>query len=320
MTGHVVALSGGIGGAKLALGLQRVLGPGELVVAANTGDDFVHLGLYISPDIDTLLYTLAGLADPDRGWGRRDETWTFMEALEQLGGETWFRLGDGDLALHIERTRQLAGGATLTEVTEHVRRRLGIPAAIIPMSNQPVRTRLNTSAGWLDFQEYFVRRRCEPMVRAIEYAGAPVAHAPDALLAALSSPDLRAVIICPSNPLLSIGPMLAVPSLREALARTRSPVVAVSPVIGGEAVKGPTAKILRELGIEAAASAVARGYADLIDVYVADTIDAATAAPIGVRLVSAPILMTTIADRERLARLVLAAADEERGRVPDGTR
>jgi LPPG:FO 2-phospho-L-lactate transferase len=308
VTARVVALSGGIGGAKLALGLQRVLGPEELVVVANTGDDFVHLGLYISPDVDTLLYTLAGLADPVRGWGRRDETWTFMAALEQLGGESWFRLGDGDLALHIERTRQLAAGATLSEVTERLRQRLGIGANVIPMSDDPVRTRLATEAGWLDFQEYFVQRRCEPVVRAIEYAGASAAQAPGALLATLSSPDVRAVVICPSNPLLSIGPMLAVASLREALGRCPAPIIAVSPIIGGQAVKGPTAKIMRELGVEATASEVARGYAGLIDVFIADTVDAAATMPPGVVCRSAPILMSTLADRERLARLVLAAA------------
>jgi LPPG:FO 2-phospho-L-lactate transferase len=310
VTGTVVALSGGVGGAKLALGLSRVLDPRELAIIANTGDDFVHLGLHVSPDVDTLLYTLAGLVDPVRGWGRREETWTFMSALGQLGGETWFRLGDGDLALHIERTRRLAAGATLSQVTEQLRRQLEIGARILPMSDDPVRTRLRTNSGWLDFQDYFVRLGCAPLVHEIRFAGAAAASAADGVLAALRSPDLRAVIVCPSNPLLSVGPILAIPSIHEALLRCRAPVVAVSPIIAGEAVKGPAAKILRELGSEATAAAVARGYAGLIDVFVVDDADAGMATPPGVRLVAAPTLMTTLEDRERLARIVLAAADQ----------
>ncbi len=304
---RVVALSGGVGGAKLAHGLSRVLGPEELVVLTNTGDDFTHFGLHISPDIDTVLYTLAGLADPVRGWGRRDETWSFMAVLEQLGGESWFRLGDGDLALHVERTRQLAAGSSLTEVTDRLRLRLGVTARVLPMTDAPVRTRLATGSGWLEFQDYFVRRRCEPVVQAIEYAGAELARPPQALLAALASPDLAAVVICPSNPLLSVGPILAVAGLREALGRCAAPIIAVSPLIGGQAVKGPTAKIMRELGLEATAAAVARSYADLLDVFVVDTVDADLALPAGVRRTVAPTLMSTVADREQLARTVLAA-------------
>jgi LPPG:FO 2-phospho-L-lactate transferase len=309
VTGRVVALSGGVGGAKLALGLARVLGEDELVVVANTGDDFVHLGLAISPDLDTLLYTLAGLADPVRGWGLRDETWTFMAALERLGGDTWFRLGDADLALHVERTRRLAAGATLTEVTDALRRRLDIGARVLPMSDDPVRTRLRTDAGWLDFQDYFVRHRCEPVVREIAFEGARVAAASPAVLEALRDPALRAVVVCPSNPLLSVGPMLAIRALRAALIDSPAPVVAVSPVIAGAAVKGPTAKLLRELGHESSAAAVARAYRDFVDVFVADEADAATAVPPGMRLVTAPALMASLDDRERLARAVLAAAD-----------
>lgn len=309
MTGRVVALSGGVGGAKLALGLARVLGEDELVVVANTGDDFVHLGLAISPDVDTLLYTLAGLADPVRGWGLRDETWTFMAALERLGGDTWFRLGDADLALHVERTRRLAAGATLTEVTDALRRRLDIGARVLPMSDDPVRTRLRTDAGWLDFQDYFVRRRCEPVIHEIAFEGARVAAAAPAVLEALRDPALRAVVICPSNPLLSIGPMLAIRALRAALIDSPAPVVAVSPVIAGAAVKGPTAKLLRELGHESSAAAVARAYLDFVDVFVADEADAATTVPPGMRLETAPTLMASLEDRERLARAVLAAAD-----------
>lgn len=315
MTGTVVALSGGVGGAKLVHGLARVLGAQELTIVTNTGDDFVHLGLAISPDIDTILYTLADLVDPLQGWGRRDETWTFMAALGELGGETWFRLGDADLALHVERTHRLAGGATLTEVTAHLARQLRVGARVLPMSDDEVRTQLRTDGGWLDFQDYFVRRRCEPPVREVRYAGADTATASADVLAALRGADLRAVVICPSNPLLSVGPILALPAIRAALAGCGAPVIAVSPIIGGKAVKGPTAKMMRELGIEPSAGEVARGYAGLIDAFVVDPTDAAGSFPSGVRVFTAPALMTTVEDRERLARAVLAAADEwTRGR------
>lgn len=314
MTGAVVALSGGIGGAKLALGLDRVLQGPELTVVANTGDDFTHLGLAISPDVDTLLYTLAGLADPVRGWGRRDETWTFMAALEELGGETWFRLGDGDLAVHVERTRRLAAGETLSAVIDRLRRRLGIRARVLPMSDDPVRTRLDTEVGWLDFQDYFVRRRCRPAVRRVVLRGADTARAAPEVLKALTAGDLRAVVICPSNPLLSIEPILAIAGIRAALVNRRSPVVAVSPIIGGKAVKGPTAKMMRELGLDVSPAGIARRYAGLLDILVIDEADAAAGMPAGVEIVVAPTLMTTLEDRERLARVVLAAADRAAGR------
>jgi LPPG:FO 2-phospho-L-lactate transferase len=309
VTGAVVVLSGGVGGAKLVLGLSRVLDPAKLTVIANTGDDFLHLGLAISPDIDTILYTLSGLVDPERGWGRRDDTWKFMEAIEHLGGETWFRLGDADLALHVERTRRLAGGATLTDITAHLARRLGVGPRVLPMSDDPVRTRLGTADGWLDFQDYFVRQRCEPPVREIRYQGADVAAPSAAVLAALGDRRLRAIIIGPSNPLLSIGPILAIPGIRAALANCSAPVVAVSPIIAGQAIKGPTAKMMRELGLPASAEEVARGYEGLIDAFVVDPVDAKAAFPNAIRVLAAPALMKTVADRERLASAALAAAD-----------
>jgi LPPG:FO 2-phospho-L-lactate transferase len=305
----VVALSGGIGGAKLALGLARIMRPADLLVVANTGDDFEHLGLAISPDLDTLMYTLAGLDDPQRGWGRRDETWTFMAALAALGGETWFQLGDGDLAVHVERTRRLAAGESLSAVTADFCRRLGVARHIVPMTDDRVRTRLRTSEGWLDFQDYFVRRRCEPRVSEIAYDGAAKARPQPRLLAALADPRLRAVVICPSNPFVSIEPLLAVRGLRQAIASCPAPVVAVSPIIGGRAVKGPTAKIMAELGIPVSAIAVADRYAGLIDGYVVDQADAASAAALGVPVTAAQTLMLTLDDREALARHVLAAAD-----------
>jgi LPPG:FO 2-phospho-L-lactate transferase len=305
----VVALSGGIGGAKLALGLSRVIAGADLLVVANTGDDFEHLGLAISPDLDTVMYALAGLDDPQRGWGRRDETWHFMDALAVLGGETWFRLGDRDLATHVERTRRLAAGESLSTITADYCRRLGIAARVLPMTDDRVRTRLRTSAGWLDFQDYFVRRRCGPAVLELSYDGAAVARAQPEVIAALGDPRLRAVVICPSNPYLSIEPMLAIPALREAIATCRAPVVAVSPIIAGRAVKGPTAKIMCELGLPASAAAVARRYCDLLDGYVLDHADAAAAGELAMPTTVAQALMRTLEDREVLARHVLAAAD-----------
>jgi LPPG:FO 2-phospho-L-lactate transferase len=310
LSGHVVALSGGVGGAKLAHGLARVLAADELTIIVNTGDDFRHLGLTVSPDIDAVVYALAGLSDPVKGWGRRDETWSFMAALAGLGGETWFQLGDADLAMHVERSWRLAAGETLSAVTDRIRRRLGIGARILPMSDDPVRTRLLTDAGWLDFQEYFVHRRCEPAVRALEYAGAERARAQADALAALGRPDLRAVVICPSNPFLSIEPMLALPELRAALGQTAAPVVAVTPIIGGQAVKGPAAKMLRELGLEASSAAVARRYAGLVDLFLSDAADPAPEPLPGLEFARAPTLMTRVEDRERLARAVLSLADQ----------
>jgi len=309
MKDRVIALSGGVGGAKLALGLSRVLPPGALTIIANTGDDFEHLGLRISPDVDTLMYVLAGLDNPQTGWGRRDETWSFMATIAALGGADWFRLGDRDLATHVERTRRLAAGETLGAIVDDFGRRLGIAARVLPMSDDPVRTKLRTDEGWLDFQDYFVRRRCAPRVLEVIYDGAATAHAHPGLLAALGDPRLRAVVICPSNPFLSIEPILAVHDLREAIARAAAPVVAVSPIIGGRAVKGPTAKMMSELGLEVSAAAVARRYRDLLDAYVLDGADAAEAGKLGIPVTLAHTLMTTLADRENLAQHVLASAD-----------
>ena len=307
--GRVVALSGGIGGAKLALGLSRVMPAADLVVVVNTGDDFEHLGLAISPDLDTVMYALAGLDDPRRGWGRRDETWTFMSALAALGGDSWFALGDADLATHIERTRRLRMGERLSTITADLCRRLGITARVVPMSDDRVRTRLDTDRGVLDFQDYFVRQRCAPVVREIVYAGAAMARAHADALAVLRDPGLRAVVICPSNPLLSIEPMLAIPELRAAIAGCAAPVIAVSPIIGGRAIKGPTAKMMAELGLPATAGAVARRYAGLLDGYVLDHADAPEAAVLDIPVRTAKALMTTLADREQLAREALAHAD-----------
>jgi LPPG:FO 2-phospho-L-lactate transferase len=303
----VLALSGGVGGAKLALGLYRVLPPDSLTVVANTGDDFEHLGLAVSPDLDTLLYTLSGQDNPELGWGRRGETWNFMAALAALGGETWFRLGDGDLATHVERTRRLKAGESLSAITDDFRRRLGIAARLIPMSDNRVRTRLRTAEGWLDFQDYFVRLRCEPAIAELTFEGAAAARPNSAFLAALADPSLRAVVICPSNPFISIDPMLALPGVRAALRECRAPVVAVSPIIGGKAVKGPTAKMMAELGLPVDAAAVAHHYADFLDIYIADEADAASVAGLDIPVVLTRTLMQSLADREMLARTALEA-------------
>ena len=309
MTGQVVALCGGVGGAKLAQGLGAALPPEELCVIVNTGDDFRHLGLCISPDLDSVIYALAGLSDPVRGWGRRNETWTFMEALKGLSGESWFQLGDGDLAMHVERTWRLAQGATLSEVTAHLCRALGIAIRVLPMSDDPVRTRLLTDEGWLDFQEYFVHRQCRPAVREFMFAGTQAARAQPEALAALERRDLRAIIICPSNPFVSVEPILAVPGIRAAIQQSNAPVVAVTPIIGGKAIKGPAAKMMAELRLEVSAAAVARRYAGIIDGFVVDQADPMPESLPGVTYFRAATLMNSTDDRLQLARAVLQAAD-----------
>jgi LPPG:FO 2-phospho-L-lactate transferase len=308
----IVALAGGVGGAKLAAGLARVLPPEELVIAVNTGDDFEHLGLHVSPDLDTVMYTLAGIANPETGWGRADETWSFMDALARLGGPTWFRLGDRDLATNVERTRRLRAGETLSEVTRYLCGRLGVRQALVPMSDDPVRTVVHTDHGALEFQHYFVRDRCEPRVRRVEYRGAEAARPSAALRDALGRSDLAGVLFCPSNPYLSIAPILAMPGVREAIA---SRAVAVSPIIAGQAVKGPAAKIMRELGIEPSALEVARFYRGLVRALVIDRADAGLAARIetlGIRAVLEDTLMTGDAGRERLARACVAILEQVR--------
>jgi LPPG:FO 2-phospho-L-lactate transferase len=302
---NVIALSGGIGGAKLALGLARVLPPGALMVVANTGDDFEHLGLHISPDLDTVTYALAGIDNPKTGWGRRNETWSFMQALAELGGETWFKLGDRDLALHVERTRRLKAGESLSAITADVARRFGVASRILPMSDDRVATRVRTRDGVLDFQRYFVERQCAPEATGFVFDGAERASPHPEILAALQDPGLRAIVICPSNPFISIDPILALPGMREALRSSPAPVIAVSPIIAGRAVKGPTAKMMRELKVPVDAVAVAAHYGDILDGYVIDGADAALADTLDLPVAVAPTLMKTLADREALANAVL---------------
>ena len=315
----ILALAGGVGGAKLAAGLEGTLDrPQDLLTVVNTGDDFEHLGLSICPDLDTVMYTLSGRANPETGWGLAGESWNFLEALGGLGGEDWFRLGDRDLATHVERTRRLRAGETLSRVTADLAARLGVPSRIAPMSDDPIRTVVETPDGDLPFQEYFVRRRCEPAVQGLRFEGAPAARMSPALEAALTDPGLDAVVICPSNPYLSIDPILAVPGVRAALAGCAAPVVAVSPIVGGRAIKGPAAKIMEELGVEVSAAAVAARYRDLLDGFVLDETDRALAAAIeseGTAGARAPLritveqtVMRTGEDRTRLAARVLGFA------------
>jgi LPPG:FO 2-phospho-L-lactate transferase len=307
---NVVALAGGVGGSKLVNGLAEILPTDQLTVIANTGDDFEHLGLTICPDLDTLVYTLAGLANPQTGWGRVDETWGFLETLEALGGPTWFKLGDRDLALHHERTRRLNEGQSLSEVTTHVCQALELSVNLLPMSDHPVRTIVDTDDGEMAFQDYFVAHRCEPHVKGFRFAGVEAALPAPGVLEALSTADL--IVLCPSNPWVSLDPILAVKGIRDAIAER--PVVGVSPIVGGKAIKGPAAKMYSELGIQPSALTVVEHFQDLLKGMVIDAQDE-TLAPdiqaldIQVRVTNT--IMMNLQDRIRLAEEVLDFATEE---------
>jgi LPPG:FO 2-phospho-L-lactate transferase len=307
---RVVELAGGVGGAKLAEGLQAVVG-GRLTVIVNTADDTERHGLLICPDHDTVLYTLAGLENETFGWGLRGDTWATMTALERYGEEGWFRLGDQDLATHIVRTARLRGGARLTEVLRWLQRALGIAATILPMTDEPVRTRVRTDDGWLPFQDYFVRLRQEPHVREIAFEGIESARPTAEVAGALEAADL--IVVAPSNPLVSVGPILAVPGMTELVAAARArgaPIVAVSGIVGGKALKGPADRMLASLGHESSALGVARGYAGLVDLFVLDRVDAALVPEIeglGMRALVTDTIMTDDATRARLAREIVAA-------------
>lgn len=304
----IVALAGGVGGAKLAHGLAMVLRPADLAIVVNTGDDFRHLGLHVSPDLDTVMYTLAGLNNQVQGWGLEGETWNFMAATERMGGETWFRLGDRDLATHVERTRRL-GRESLSAITADLCRRLGVQHAVVPMSDDPVRTLVDTDRGRLAFQDYFVRLRCAPRVRRLQFQGARQARPSAGFRAALKSDRLQAIVLCPSNPFLSIDPILSVPGIRAALKERRAPLVAVSPLIGGQAVKGPAAKIMGELDMPTTPAGIARHYRGLLDGLVIDRADAALAGELGkLPVLVTDTLMTGAADKSRLAGEVLKFA------------
>jgi LPPG:FO 2-phospho-L-lactate transferase len=307
-TEKYLALSGGVGGAKLVLGLSKELDTEQLLVVANTGDDFQHLGFYISPDIDTLIYTLSGLNNRELGWGRQDESWNFMQTCEELGMETWFRLGDKDLALHLFRTQALAQGMTLSEVTGELCKRFNIKTRIAPMSDDPVKTFVSTAMGTLPFQEYFVKHRCLPEVSGIEYEGIDNAMTSPSFDQYLNDPALQAVIICPSNPFLSVQPILSLATVRKKLKELMQPVIVVSPIVEGQALKGPTAKMMKELNIDCDVSGVVELYADIADGIVIDKKDSVYVEKIesrGIKVHTSNIVMQSLQDRIDLAREVV---------------
>ena len=302
----VAALAGGVGAARLLSGLVAVMPQEDLTVIVNTGDDFRWHGLLVCPDIDTIIYTLAGIANPETGWGVEGDTFRCLERLSTLGLDPWFRIGDRDVATHIYRTNLLAGGLTLTSVTEAIRKQNGIRASILPMTDSPVPTVVDTDEGTLEFQDYFVRRRCAPRVRGISFKDIRGALPAPGVEEALADAD--AIIICPSNPFISIGPILAVPGIEEAIENSPATVAAVSPVIGGKAVKGPTAVMLSQLGHEVSPVGVAKIYSGLLDVFLVDEGDAAFAPGIsamGIETHASRILMDTPSASESLARTLL---------------
>lgn len=306
----IVALAGGVGGAKLAVGLAAVLPPEALTIVVNTGDDFKHLGFTICPDLDTVMYTLAGVNNPKTGWGRAGETWRFMQEIQPVSDEDWFQLGDRDLVTHVLRREALRRGEPLSKVTRDLATRFGIRHTIVPMSDTPVRTRVKTAAGELAFQDYFVRLRCAPRVTGFRFAGARTARVPDALARILRG-RVDAVVLCPSNPFVSIAPIVSVPAIRAWLKARTFPVVAVSPIIGGAAVKGPAAKIMREVGLQPSTLALARHYNTAVDHWVIDQQDASSARAIermGKRVLVAATLMTSRSKSTQLARRVIRFA------------
>lgn len=313
----IVALAGGVGGAKLADGLQAVLPPGELTVVVNTADDFVLHGLAISPDLDTVLYTLSGLANAQTGWGVRDDTFNGLEMLARYGGPGWFRLGDRDLATHITRTALLREGYSLTQVTARLAAAVGVRAQLLPMCDERVATIIDTPDGPLEFQEYFVHRGCRDTVSGIRLEGIEGARISPELDAVLQHAE--AIVFCPSNPLVSIGPILQVPGLRARLRSLRVPVVAVSPIVAGQALRGPAARMLEGLGMDTSVVGVARLYADFEPTLLIDETDSdlrAAVATAGARPVVAPIIMQDEADRAALARRVLTEIDRQRPASP----
>jgi len=298
---RLLAITGGVGGAKLAVGLSKLLAPEDLLFAVNTGDDFTHFGLHIAPDLDSLTYALCEQNNTELGWGRADESWHFIDAMEQLGGDTWFRLGDKDLALHLHRTELLRSGLSLTTTTARITAALGIRHGVVPMSDDAVRTHVHTELGTLAFQHYFVRERCEPPVSGFTFEGVEKAQLNPAIAAFLGTCD--GVIICPSNPYVSVDPLLQLAGMREALLEL--PVIAVSPIVGGMAIKGPAAKMMKELRIPATAAAVAAHYADLIDGFVLDTTDAAQAEQIALPTLVTQTIMRPTQDKVALAEACL---------------
>jgi LPPG:FO 2-phospho-L-lactate transferase len=311
MAGEIVALAGGVGAARFLEGLTSVVPPERVVIVGNTGDDLELHGLYICPDLDTVAYTLSGRSDPTQGWGLAGDTFNCMEALARFTAETWFRLGDRDLATHLFRTGLLRQGLPLSEVTQRIARALGVRAGrLLPMTDERLRTRIRTDSGLLDFQVYFVERRAEDQVRGISFDGAEQARPAPGVLEAIRSAE--AIIVCPSNPLISIGPILAVPGVREALCATRAPIAAISPIVGGRAIKGPAEKMMRSLGLQPSALQVAELYQDFVDVFVLDHVDEPDAGRIealGMRTVSTDTIMKNHEAKVSLALATLRAVN-----------
>ena len=302
----ITALAGGVGASKLLLGLYHVTDPHALTVIVNTGDDIVLQGLKISPDLDIVTYTLAGIVDSTKGWGFRGETFHTLKRLAVFGRVNWFNLGDRDLATHIHRTAMLAEGQSLTEAAESIRIALGVKSRILPMSNQPVPTFIDTDEGTLHFQEYLVKRRAEPIVRGIHFDGVESAQPAPGVLEAIR--DAGRILICPSNPLISIGPILAVPGIREALRARRKDVIAVCPIVGGKSLKGPSDKMLAQLGYDPSAQGVAKLYSDFTGTFVIDPVDEPQAGSIrtlDMNVAVIPTVMQTRADKRKLARALL---------------
>lgn len=310
--GKLIALTGGVGGAKLATGLAAVLSPEQLLIVANTGDDFEHLGLTICPDIDSVMYALAGINDTKRGWGVQGESWQFLDALKQLEGENWFQLGDRDLATHIMRTHLMAGGSSLSQAIQRLTEALGIEHRLVPMCDQPVRTFVKTADGDLPFQRYFVEQRCEPVVAGFYFDGIEQARVQADLANWLADDQLRGVIICPSNPFVSVDPILALPTLRTTLAALQVPVMAVSPLIAGRAIKGPAAKMMEELNMPRDALGVAQHYQGLVNLFVLDNADAVLAPAIealGMQTLVTQTVMRSADDRQALAQTLVDAVN-----------
>ena len=309
---RLLALTGGVGGAKLGLGFASILSSDELAFVVNTGDDFEHLGLRISPDLDTLMYTLSGEANAEQGWGRRGESFQFLDALAQLGGEAWFRLGDRDLAVHVHRSALLRAGNSLTAATAQLNGALGIRHAVFPMSNDPVATIVHTQDGPLAFQHYFVRDRCAPTVTGFHFEGAELADLNGALIDWLDAHPVDGIVICPSNPFVSVDPILAVPGMCDLLRRTTAPIIAVSPIVKGMALKGPAAKMMDELEVPRTATAVAQHYGELLDGFVLDSADADLRSEIealGVLTHVTNTVMLSLPDRIQLAEQCIAFID-----------
>ncbi len=311
---RVVALAGGVGGAKLAAGLQAVLPPGNLTVIVNTGDDFEHWGLSICPDLDTVLYNLADLHNPETGWGRDGESFTVLAEMGRLASEEWFRLGDRDLALHLRRTEWLRQGVSLSDVTDRLRRSLAIPSAIVPMSDTPVPTLVHTDQGDLPFQHYFVRLRCEPALIDLSFVGIEKAKPTQAALDAIRHAD--AIVICPSNPYVSIDPILSIPGMRDAIRACHMPVIGVSPIVGGQALKGPAAKMMQELGEMISPLTVADHLQDVLDGFVMDHADGDVAGAVGFPTLVTDTIMHDLASKARLAQDVLALAAQIAAKQP----